>query len=352
MAVCVARSRFVLAAASAAYVQGPTDTGFYNSPTYPGGPTDKAGAALTDGSSIQVQSGTTYSNYLNLGAGDVGFQASPVNNVTFNNCVWENAGANAPNLIVRSNGPLTFNYCTVRPSGLTNNEGAVTQSQGYQYGILADGTQAAPGTYNSYQGGSGALTFHRCDVWGYANATKCAESNSSRPLVFDHCWVHNSRENTSGDDHTDGIGCPGGGSASYVTITGCRLDDDGDTNGLAYQSADGSYWDHFTITNNLFGGYGYTIRITSQSGGVLGGGDHITFTDNTFSTRLRPSFAPLYDNSFATSTGSLWRRNRWLVPAGAAWGNLANSGKYWLPSDAAISGSDDSPFVSTTDFTG
>lgn len=339
--------------ASTAYVTGPADTGFYNSPSYPGGTSDKAGASLTNGAGITVQSNTTYSNYRNLGQGEIGLPSAPVHNVTFNNCVWETSGTNAANVMIRSDGPMTFNYCTVRPTGASNNTAAVAQTSGYQYGIVADGTPASPGTYNTYQSGTGTLGFYYCDVWGYANATKTAQSTASSPIVFDHCWVHNSRLNTDGNDHTDGIGNPAGGPAAYVTINACRIEDDGDTNGICYQNTPGpSTWDHFTITNNLISGWGFAVNISGGTQASPNGGTNIIFTDNTFSTAIKPLFGPLYDNRMANGTGSLWRRNKWLVPAGAAWGSATHDGWFWMPVASNIVGTDDTPFVSLTDYTG
>lgn len=126
------------------FVAGPTDTGFYNRPGYPGGTSDKAGTALTvdTSGSIVVQSNTTYNNYKNIAFGEIGTASNPVHNVTFNSCVWENTGNTAPCVKICADGPITFNYCTVRPGGLTNNTTPVDGADGYQFAFLADGSQA------------------------------------------------------------------------------------------------------------------------------------------------------------------------------------------------------------------
>lgn len=340
---------------SALYVNGYDDTGFYNALTYPGGPTDKAGAALTNGSGITIQSNTTYSNYKNLAFGQIGTTSTPVHNVVFNNCMWENSGQNAPNVILCGDGLLTFNYCTIRPAGLSDGTNRPDGVDGYQFGMLADGTKASPGTWNSFLEGS--LVVNRCDFWGFGNATKIAGGTSSRTHTFTNNWFHSARLNNNPDydDHTDGPGSPGGGSSSYTTYTGNRIESEGDTNGLTYQSQPGgnSQWDHFTITNNLFGGFGNCVNITNGAPGTETAPTNITFTDNTFSTFYDCYYSPVYKTLFS-GTGSTWRRNTWLVPPGAAWGTSGNSGKFWVPTDSnrnRTTGSD-TPYVSATDYTG
>jgi hypothetical protein len=335
-----------------AYVTGPNDTGFQNYPGYAG---DLTGSTLIDGHLMAVQSDTTYTGYRNLGSwGQIGIPSQPVHNVTFNGCLWEAMGTNAPAVMLRTDGSVTFNYCTIRPFYLSDGTGdqTVDQTAGYQYGLLADGSQAFPGTYDSFAGGP--TTLSHCDIWGFANASKTRNSTLANPLVYDYCWVHNARKNTNGQDHTDGIGSPAGGTAAYITINGCRVESTGNTQAIAYENTPGpSSWAHFTVTNNLFAGFGYTINITGGTDGSPDGGSNIIFTDNTFSTSFRPVYGPMYSMNFPPSNnGNLWRRNRWLVPEGAAWGNAGNSGKFWIPNASQIIGSDDSPYVSAVDYAG
>ena len=272
-------------------------------------------------------------------------------NVTFIGCLWENNGTNSPCAVPCSTGAMTFQYCTLRPTGLTL-PSQLTQAGGYKYGVPCDGTQGSPGTWNSFC--AGALRFENCDFWGFSNATQIQGSTVTAPLTYDTCWVHDARPNTDGLDHTDGLGCPAGGTAAYVTITNCTVESIGDTQGLAFQNTPGpSSWDHFTVTGNLFGGWGNTISIIGGTAASPNGGTNITFTGNTFSTRLTCQLTPLYSTLMApSSNGNLWRNNKWHVPAGAAWGNPAHDGYYWLPVGSNIIGTDDTPFSSLTDYTG
>jgi hypothetical protein len=332
--------------------QGYIPVGFQYAPGYPGGPSDNAGAALTDGSAITITSNTSYSFYKNLALGQIGSPSVPVHNVTFTGCCWEDTGTNAPNVIMATDGAAAFSYCTIRPAGLTDHNAPVAQAAGYQYGILADGTKAAPGTFNSFQGGP--LTFSYCDIWGFANASKCQLSTQANFLTYDHCWAHNARLNTSGSDHTDGFGGEAGGTASYVTISACRVESIGDTQALAFQNfPDAGHWDNFRITNNMFGGFGNTICIVGGTNPSDAAPTNITFTGNTFSTLLQCQVTPLYSALMAPSAGgNLWRGNKWHVPPGAFWGNPAHDGWYWMPVGSNIAGTDDTPFVSLTDYTG
>lgn len=330
----------------------PPDAGFTFAPGYPGGVNDFAGTALQDGSGITIQSNQTYSYYKNLQWGNIGTLGNPVHNVTFIGCLWEADGANTAAVVPACDGDITFQYCTIRPTNHTDHTAPVAQNAGYQYGIVADGTLASPGTWNSFVE-NGELIVDHCDIWGYANATMVQGSTQTYPHSFTYNWVHNARLNTSGDDHTDGIGCPAGGSAAYVTISHNWIEDIGDTQGLAYQNSPGpSVWDHFTITNNVFGGWGFTVNLSSGTPGSPGGGTNIIFEDNIFSTRIRPAYGPLYTAAIASGSGNSWRRNTWWVPSGAAWGSPAHDGWYWMPVDSNIIGNDDTPYVSQTDYTG
>ena len=338
-----------------AYPANSTNTGFQNAPGYPGGTSDIAGTALTDGSAISITSGTTYQYYKNLTYSpavgwEIGTPSVPVHDVTFTGCLWETTGANTGALLLCADGPVTFDHCTVRGTAAT--PPVPTQADGYQYGIVADGTQAAPGTYNTF---CQQLTIRNCDIWGFSNATKISGSSQSWPLLYDTCWFHDLRPNDNALDHQDGPGCPGSGTGSYITFNRCTIEALGDTQGLAFQ--DGvpivnGLWSHMTITDNLFGGFGNFVYIGY-------GASYITFTGNTWSTRLHCYYSPLYDPAqFIGSAGTLWRNNKWYVPSGADYGKPEYSGYYWLPAGANLSGY--SPvndelamgLVSTTDYAG
>ena len=165
-------------------------------------------------------------------------------------------------------------------------------------------------------------------------------TDASQPQVYRDNWIHHAADVDNAVYHHDGIGAESGSSSgSYVTIDHNTIESLGNTNGVAYQ-ATGPY-SHFTVTHNLFGGFGYTVAI-------LGGATDVTFTDNTFSTRLTSTYGPLYPDDFWTTTGSTWKRNKWMVPAGAAWGNPAHDGWFWLPTGGSVT--DDSGYVSQTDY--
>lgn len=344
-------AHFNTSAGAETYVSGPTDTGFQNAPGYPG--------SLTNGSAITVTSNQTYSFYRGLSDGELGQPASPISNVTFYGCCFESS-ANFAAVALRARGNVTFQYCTFKPSSKADNANTslVTQTQGYQFGITADGTEASPGTWNSFA--DGTLTIDRCEFWGFANATKIFNGNATtKKRTFTRNWIHNARENTDGSDHTDGLGAPGGGTESGTEIAYNRIESLGDTNGIVYQyehSPAVASWSNFNIHHNLIGGWGYAVAIMGGNE-VTGstGATGITFTDNIFSTALDLQYAPCYDMGFsATADGNTWRRNRWLVPAGAAWGTSGNSGKFWIPNATPRNRTtgDDSIYVSTSDYTG
>lgn len=240
---------------------------------------------------------------------DVGSPSNRVVNVTFIGVRFHGAD---PALVKIFGDNITFDYCTFEPDIAFRPGIRVAYKDSYQFGIVADG-----GWYSSV----GKLTITHSDFWGFGNAIDTDGSTKENPQVFRANWVHDAAED-GGDYHTDGIGTlSGSGLASYVIVDGNTIESPGNTNGLAFQR--GSY-SNFTITNNLFGGFGYTVALWAPA-------PNTTFTGNVFSTRLKPDFGPLYPQPFWTSIGSIWRDNRWLVPNGASYGNPADNGKYWTP---------------------
>lgn len=297
-----------------------TNTGYQNATGGP--PTLYTGGAIT--------SNTSYSNKIFDGGIDVGASGAPVVNVHFYGCWFRGHGSSGVlSLLFGDN--ITFDYCSFTPD--TVSAPPTTYAQGYQYGIEGDG---------SFNTTIAQLTVTNCDIWGFGNAIDITGSTQAKPQVFRDNWIHDARAD-GGIDHTDGIGSlSGAGTGSYVVLDHNNIQSVGNTNGIAFQA--GSY-SNFQITNNLLGGFGYCVAI-------LGGATNITFTDNVFSTLLPVGFGPLYPDTFWTSAqGSLWRRNKWSVPAGAAWGNPAHDGWFWIP-DSSNSPTVDTPFVSQTDYTG
>lgn len=313
-----------------------TNTGYRNAPGYPG--------SLTAGGAIA--SNTTY-NFKDYTAGIfMGSLGSPLSNVTFNGCRFTASGSSGINVALFGDN-FTFNYCSFEPD--TVSAPPVTFAQGYQFAICANGG------FNSFVQ---KLTVTRCDMWGWGNAIDAYGSTQAKPHTFTSNWIHDARAD-GGIDHTDGIGSLNGGDGAYVVLNNNTISSVGNTNGIAYQGTSNTTpYDHFTVTNNLFSGFNQTIALNLSPAASFGtpsvAATNTVFTDNTFSTLFKPIDTPLRGNDFWTNaaTGGLWRRNKWLVPVGAAWGNPSNSGKFWMPVSSSIIGTDDTPYVSAADFTG
>lgn len=281
-----------------------TNTGYRNYPGYAG--------TLLDGSSVTFTSNQTYTGY-DFGAVSIGSLSTPVSNVTFNGCRFK--AANPENALVALFGDnITFDYCSFEP-GVSAPPVDIADS--YQYGI------AANGSYNSFVG---QLTVSHCDFWGFGNAIDHQGSTQAKPHVFRNNWIHDSSVTGTGNDyHNDGIGDESGsGQNSYVVLDGNTILSAGNTNGIAYQA--GTY-DHFTVTNNLLGGFGYTVAIWANTS--------TTFTGNVFDASTVPAvYGPLYPQTFWTGGTSLWRNNTWKSTD-------SDNGKFWTPSGP-----------STTDYAG
>lgn len=297
-----------------------TNTGYRNAPNCPNGLTTYNGAT--------VVSNTTYSCMDFPGGIDVGSNSVQVTNVTFYGSRFHGVAVNEK-LVGLWGDNITFDYCSFEP-GVAAPPTPFNQS--YQYGIEADGS------YNTHVG---KLTVSHGDFWGFGNAIDIDGSTQSKPQQFTDNWIHDSAAD-GGQYHTDGIGSLSGSArGSYILLNHNTIESLGNTNGVAFQQ--GTY-DHVTITNNLLGGFGYSLAVWATN-------TYTTVTDNTFSTRLPVTFGPLYQDNLATTTGSLWRRNHWRVPVGSAWGSPAHDGWFWIPV-SADSPFNDVPFVSQTDFVG
>jgi len=298
-----------------------TNTGYKNAPDYPGSLTKWTGGA--------IQSNRTYS-FVDFGSVSVGTKTTPVSNVTFYGCRFKATAVNEA-LVVLFGDNITFDYSSFEPGV---DAPPVPFLKSYQYGI------SAGGSYGSFVG---KLTVSHSDFWGFGNAIDVTGSTQEKPHVFRDSWIHDASDDNNGEYHTDGIGSlSGSGRGSYVVIDHNTIESIGNTNGIAFQA--GTY-SNFTITNNLFGGFGYTVVVWAANGAP-----NTVFTDNTFSTRLRVVWGPLYPQGFWQSAGSLWRRNKWMVPVGAAWGSRTHDGWYWVPVSSGNSGSSDTVFVSQADY--
>lgn len=293
-----------------------SNTGYKKAPDYPGSLHTCA---------TPIQSNTTY-NFCDFSGGvSVGTTSVPVTNVTFHGCWFH--GTNSGDALVGLWGDnITFEYASFTPNIAAP---PVSYSQGYQYGIEANG-----GYNTSVQ----KFTITNSDFWGFGNAIDIGGSTQAKPQVFRDNYVHDARAD-GGVDHTDGIGQLNTGSMSYVVIDHNTIMGNGNTNALAFQY--GPY-DHFTITNNYFSGYGYMLNI-----GGPNGPKNTIFTDNTWGTDFQQAYGPWYSWS---GTGNTWRRNKihYVNPIRLQGDNVnsyvfkaSDDGKFWTPTG-----------VSSTDYTG
>lgn len=272
-----------------------TNTGYRNAPGYTG--------SLTNGSAITVQSNQTYNHTAFSGGVNVGSNGNPVTNVTFNGCRFY--GISVGDALVTLFGDnITFNYCSFEPGVAAP---PVAYNKSYQYGLAGNG-----GYYTLVQ----QLTVSHCDFWGFGNAIDCKNSTQAKPHLFEHNWIHDAANDGGAIYHTDGIGDESGsGQNSYVTLHHNTIISEGNTNGIAYQQG---VYDHFTVTDNLLGGFGYTVAIWANTSTV--------FTGNVFDASTIPAgYGPLYPQTFWTGGTSLWRNNIWQSTD-------ASNGKFWTPS--------------------
>jgi len=292
-----------------------TNTGYQAWPGYTGSLTPYSGAnpVTTSGATIE---GFHVTEELSIGTA-----GNRPSGVTFRGCLFEVTAPNFPN--VQDYGTnTTFEYCTFRPADTT--APPVSFAQSYQFGINHSGV---------------GLTARRCEFWGFGNAIQLdASSNASNPVLVEYCYMHDAADQARDVYHHDGIlSSNGGPNVSHITIRGNTIVSGGNTNAIALQVDPGNpqYYSNITVVGNLVGGFGATVNV----GGDGVGNSNVVFTDNTLTTLIQPLFRELY--GWSDGNGNLWRRNRWYVPPGAAYGNSADSGKYWTPSG-----------VSVTDWTG
>ena len=215
---------------------------------------------------------------------------------------------------------ITFDYSTFEPSA--DSAPPTSYNQGYQYGID--------------QRAAGQITVDHSDFWGWGNGIQFWSSTQTKPLVVRNTWFHDARADGGGIDHTDAILSNEGGP-SYMVFDHNTIASAGNTQGLALQTERRGY-DHVTITNNYFSGFGYTVAIGENLKST-----NVTFTGNTFGTDFRPLWGVLYSAvDWSSAAGNLWRNNRWYVVPGSYYSPTSDSGKYWLPNGSK----------STTDHTG
>ncbi len=300
---------------------GAHNTGYKNAP-------DCQGVTRTNFSGT-IQSNQTIMCKDFPGGAWFGSQSTSVSNVTCYGCRFYGTAVEDA-LVVLFGDNITFDYSSFEPGVSAP---PVPYNQSYQYGIHAEG---------GWGSHIGKLTVTNSDLWGFGNAIDIAGSTQSKPHVFRNNYIHDAADD-GGSYHTDGIGSLSGtATGSYVVVDHNTIEAVGNTSGLAFQA--GSY-SNFTIKDNLLGGFGYTVVVWAPAPNTM-------FTGNTFSTRLPVLFGPLYPQTFWTSNGSVWKCNKWAVPSGAAYGNAAHDGWYWLPNSTGSIMTSDSGSVSQTDYLG
>jgi hypothetical protein len=308
---------------------GATNTGFKNAPGYPG--------RLTDCSGLVIQSNTTYRfcdfpNELFVGS----VTEHPVN-VTFIGCRF--ASHNVADTNVADYGKnITFSYSTFEPNTVAVNSEPVSPyakpisaADSYQYGVDL--------RYN------GALTIDHSDFWGFSDAVQFAESSQASPVTIINSWIHNPSLDPTGAAHVDAI-LDSYGGASYMTFSHNTIVGNGNTQAIALQG-DTAY-QHVTITNNYFSGYGYTICIGTRTPS-----SDVVFTGNVLGSDIEPTYGLIYNSqSFTTAgLGNVWRDNKFYVVPGTSWLAAGNNKLYWWPDDANP-GNSQQVIGHTADYTG
>lgn len=286
---------------------GATNTGYISAPGYAG--------QLADCGNYTIQAGATY-KYCDFPDG----LGVTVPNVTFIGCRFASNSVLDADVRVAANN-ITFSYDTFEPSAVTSPP--VAFGKGYQYGILE--TDAF------------RLEVDHANIWGFGNAMQITDdtAGSGLPnlLIVTDSWIHDPSADGGGQYHVDGILSNDGGTGN-LTIHHNTITGDGNTNGLAMQTAgggsSGTPYEHLTITNNYFSGYGYMVN----SGGDTNS-QYIVFTGNVWGTDIQPVFGPLYGNAMYTTAGlhNIWSNNKVYVTPGTSWMAAGNNGLYWWPSD-------------------
>lgn len=338
---------------------GAASFGHLADPSWPGSFT---GGTNTVG--LTATTGQTYSYWDFKGGVDVGTTGVAANNVTFRGCRFQfsanvsNQGdASSAQVLLFGDNP-TFNYCTFQPSTtnypteLTGAEIQADRSTYVEYGKAYQYAINGGGGFNTH---CTDLLVDHCDFWGFGNALELSTSSLTHPQIVRNSWFHHGGdpfvENITGSQFHNDCWLVNNGGYHGAQCVNNVMEIWGNTNLLAWQGT-GAYNDS-TITGNRFSGDQQSISLSAS-----GTSQRITFTDNVFSTRIGRSVGsgtPLRDWAVSDSgTGSLWRRNTWLVSGSAStgnypaanWGNPSWNGQFWYPSDT------DSGSGHATDYTG
>jgi hypothetical protein len=288
-----------------------TNTGYEHAPGYPG--------KLTDCDAVHIKSNTTY-RFCNFSAGaDVGNATDHPVNVRFIGCRFASNNVNDAN-VADYGSNITFSYSTFEPSTVpassepTNpNAVPISAANSYEYGIdLRD---------------NGALTIDHSDFWGFSDAVQFGYSSAASPVIISNSWIHNPSLDPTGAAHVDGILNSYGG-ISYMTFEHNTITGNGNTQALALQGS--VKYDHVTITNNYFSGFGYTVCVGGHTLST-----NVVFTGNVWGTDIKPAYGPLYSSAMFTTPdlGNDWHGNRIHVITGTSWMATTNNGLYWWPGD-------------------
>lgn len=276
-----------------------------------------------------VGSNQTFEGYSFEGI-TVGASGDAPDNVTFRGCRFRSSWNEGWNVKVLEGTNIRFEYCTIEP--LSSQAVPVTFGNSYQLGIDIRG--------------NASVTAENCNIWGFGNAFQIETSSASFPVVVRDCYIHDAADQAGSTYHHDGFLSSNGGP-THIILDHNTIFSGGNTNAVALQSI-GTPYDQITITNNLLGGFGYTVNIADQYGV---NNTNIVFEDNVFTTASPlPNFGPLKITWPGLANNCSWRRNRWRYGGN---GDPAADGKYWHPYGGVVGNWNNlTEVVSTEDYTG
>lgn len=312
---------------------------------------DWPGALTPHDPAEPILSNSTYA-FQSFGGLEIGNPTVPVHNVHLHGCSVRDVSVGGALSTLYADGPVAITFCEFGPLADFELDVMVPYEESVQYGLTFSGAYS---TFHDW------LLLDSSLWWGYGNSIDMGNPGSSAetPVTIRHCAILTAADDggataSAGQYHTDGPGhLTGLGSESHLTIEHCTIESPGNTNGIALQgpSPPVSFSD-ITIRQNLLGCYGFTVSLFTPAPRTI-------FTDNVFTTRLQPLYGPLYPQDFWASEGSVWARNRLWVPPGAAWGNPAHNGRYWIPTLGSFDMNDATPVAwdtarisSETDYAG
>ena len=315
--------------------------GYANAPGYPGSLTPHATTGFVSGT---PGSPTVYS-FLDIDGGTTGTSITGVHDITFVGCRFQSNG----NWAMRSEGgTIRYEYCSFTPrtiyytvppgqawpsagmggtsTTMVIDVNCIDGAKSYQFGLMTYG---------------GTQYIYKCDFWGWGNAVTMWDDF---PTTVDQCWVHDAADATFGAYHHDGVGFLGPTTPPQdMTVTGCTIASLGNTQGVAMQSAPGTFT-RTKILGNYISGFGYAADFYLPNATPLVSACETR--NNIWNSSVPWLFGPIYGNPVAifTSTGNLWRNNKFsyypgTTPAGIS-SPAAQDGKFLWPDGT----------LSTTDF--